>query len=143
MQPPANPPPLLGPTVDNTVVGMMACFDSYQIGLLKCSAMKGSLLCTDCKRLEREYQLTIVEIYSVVGRRFKTVGEKLHELFRWQDMRDKGCEGVLPTQKDSHKGSFESAQGSLSFYRHSLIAARYRSLLVPHPRRHAFLSDAS
>ncbi len=51
--------------------------------------MKGSLLCTDCTRLEREYQLTIVEIYSVVGRRFKTVGEKLHELVRWQDLRDK------------------------------------------------------
>ena len=43
--------------------------------------MKHSLLCPDCERLEREYQLTIVEIYSVVGGRFKTVGEKLRELF--------------------------------------------------------------
>jgi len=76
-------------------------FRQLSIGLLKCSAMKGSRLCTDCKRLEREYQLTIVEIYSVVGRRFKTVGEKLHELFRWQDLRDKAVK-VFYQHKKTH-----------------------------------------
>jgi hypothetical protein len=51
--------------------------------------MKHSLVCRDCERLEREYQLTIAGIYSVVGGRFATVGEKLYELFRCQDVRDK------------------------------------------------------
>jgi hypothetical protein len=50
--------------------------------------MAPSLLCPDCERLEREYRRTIAEIYSVVGGRFKTVREKLRELFRWQDVRD-------------------------------------------------------
>jgi len=77
----------------------MAIFASYRIGLLKCSAMEPSLLCPDCKRLEREYQLTIAEIYSVVGGRFKSVREKLHQLFRWQDVRDEAVEAFYEHKK--------------------------------------------
>jgi len=74
-------------------------FRQLSIGLLNCSAMKHSLLCPDCERLEREYQRTIVEIYSVVGGRFKTVGEKLRELFRWQDVRDKAVKAFYEHKK--------------------------------------------
>jgi len=66
--------------------------------------MKRSLLCHDCQRLEREYQLTIVEIYSVVGRRFQTVGEKLRELSRWQDTRDKAVNAFYQHKK-THTGA--------------------------------------
>jgi hypothetical protein len=58
------------------------------------SVMKHSLRCHECKRLEREYQLAVAEIYSVVGGRFKTVGEKLRELLRWQDVRDKAVKAI-------------------------------------------------
>lgn len=77
----------------------MVMFRQLSIGLLKCSVMKHSPMCPDCKRLEREYQLTIVELYSVVARRFKTVGEKLRELFRWQDMRDKAVKAFYEHKK--------------------------------------------
>jgi len=61
--------------------------------------MKHSPMCPDCEILEREYQLTIAEINSVVGRRFKTVGEKLYELFRWQDTRDKAVKAFYQHKK--------------------------------------------
>ena len=80
-------------------------FSSSRFGLLKCSAMKPSLLCPDCERLEREYQRTIVEIYSVVGGRFKTVGEKLRELFRWQDVRDKAVKAFYEHKKTHARGA--------------------------------------
>ncbi len=62
------------------------------------SVMKHSLRCHECERLEREYQLTIAEIYSVVDGRFGTVGEKLRELFRRPDVRDKAVKAL-----DEHK----------------------------------------
>jgi len=55
-------------------------------------------MCRDCERLEREYQLTIAEIYSVVDGRSGTVGENLRELFRCQDVRDKAVKAL-----DEHK----------------------------------------
>ena len=57
--------------------------------------------CPECEKLERKYQLTIGEIYSVVGGKFNTVGEKLRELFRWQDMRDKTLK-TLYAHKKTH-----------------------------------------
>src|SRR5437879_2654330 len=96
-----------------------AIFRQLSIGLLKCSAMEPSLLCPDCQRLEREYQLTIAEIYSVVGGRFKTLREKLRELFRWQDVRDKAVEAFYEHKKTHagrasglHKGSVDPSHSA-------------------------------
>jgi hypothetical protein len=61
--------------------------------------MEPSLLCPDCQRLEREYQITIVEINSVVGGKFKAVRDKLRELFRWQDARDKAVTAFYDHKK--------------------------------------------
>jgi hypothetical protein len=44
--------------------------------------------CPTCNRLENEYQRAILEIHSVVGRRFATPRQKLQELHKWQDIRD-------------------------------------------------------
>ena len=52
-------------------------------------SMKHSLSCRECERLEREYELIIGEIYSVVDGRVGTISEKLRELWRWQEARDK------------------------------------------------------
>lgn len=65
--------------------------------------MEPSLLCPDCARLERAYRLTVLEIYSVVDGRFNTVREKLRELFRWQDVRDKAVEAFYEHKK-THAG---------------------------------------
>ncbi len=62
------------------------------------SVMKRSAMCRDCETVEREYQLAVAEIYSVVGGRFGTVSEKLRELFRCQDVRDKAVKAL-----DEHK----------------------------------------
>jgi len=67
--------------------------------------MKASLSCPDCDRLEREYQLTIAEICSVVGKRFKTIGEKLCELFRWQDVRDRAVKACYEHKKTHARGA--------------------------------------
>jgi len=63
------------------------------------SVMKHSLRCHECERLEREYQLAIAEIYSVVDGRFETAGEKLRELFRRQDVRDKAVKAFHEHKK--------------------------------------------
>jgi hypothetical protein len=63
--------------------------------------MKRSVMCPECEILERVYQLTVAEIYSVVGRRFETAGEKLRELFRCQDVRDKAVK-VFYEHKKAH-----------------------------------------
>ena len=68
------------------------------------SVMKHSLMCRDCERLEREYQLAIAKIYSVVGGRFETLGEKLRELFRCQDVRDKAVKAFYEHKEGSCNG---------------------------------------
>jgi hypothetical protein len=68
--------------------------------------MEPSLLCPDCERLERAYQLTIAEIYSVVAGRFKNVAEKLSALFRWQDVRDKAAEAFYEHKKTHARRTF-------------------------------------
>jgi hypothetical protein len=55
--------------------------------------------CLDCKRLEREYQRAISEISAVVGRRFNTVGERLRELSRWQDVRNEAVKALYEHKK--------------------------------------------
>jgi hypothetical protein len=67
--------------------------------------MNGSQLCSHCKRLEFEYQRTIGEINSVVGGRFNTVGEKLRELCRWQDVRDKAVKTLYEHKKIHSMGA--------------------------------------
>jgi hypothetical protein len=57
--------------------------------------------CSQCKRLERRYQLVLKKLYSVVDGRFDTVAEKLHELFRLQDSRDEVA-GALHAHKRAH-----------------------------------------
>jgi hypothetical protein len=44
--------------------------------------------CPVCERWEREYEATIRAIYAVVSGRFDSIGEKLRELHRLQDLRD-------------------------------------------------------
>jgi hypothetical protein len=55
--------------------------------------------CLRCNRLEWEYQHTIAGINSVVAGRFNSVGEKLRELFGWQDVRDKSVEAFYDHKK--------------------------------------------
>jgi len=50
------------------------------------------LACPSCERLEREYDSTIRAIYSVIDKKFKSLAEKVGELFRWQDLRDETIE---------------------------------------------------
>lgn len=65
--------------------------------------MNRSMSCRQCGQLEREYQFAIAEIYSVVGGRFNTVGEKLRALFRWQDVRDNAVKAIYKHKK-THAG---------------------------------------
>ena len=74
----------------------------------------GEKHCPKCNRLGREYQLTIGQIYSVVEGGFKTVGEKLHELFRWQEMRDEAVKTFYEHNADSCERSFWFAQDCLA-----------------------------
>ncbi len=67
--------------------------------------MKDSRLCSHCNRLEIEYQRTIGEINSVVGGRFNAVGEKLRELRRWQDVRDKAVKTLYEHKKIHPRGA--------------------------------------
>jgi hypothetical protein len=71
-------------------------------------AMKNSPRCHDCERLEREYERILGEIYSVVGGRFKTIDEKLRELWHWQDTRDKVLKAVY-----KHKGAHSAIASAL------------------------------
>ena len=57
--------------------------------------------CPECDRLETEYEHSVGEIRSVVGGKFNTVGEKLRELFRWQDVRDKTVK-TIHKHKETH-----------------------------------------
>jgi len=63
------------------------------------SVMKCSAMCPECEKSTYEYQHTIAEIYSVVSGRFETVGEKLRELFRRQDVRDKAVKAFYEHKK--------------------------------------------
>ncbi len=57
--------------------------------------------CPKCDNLEREYQHTVDEIYSVVRTRFSTLCEKIQNLHKWQDSRD-GALRVFYEHKASH-----------------------------------------
>src|SRR5260370_4431076 len=55
----------------------------------------------NAKQLERQYQHTVDEIFSVLDRRFMTMEKKLCEL---QDMRDKAAQ-AWSEHKKSHRSS--------------------------------------
>jgi hypothetical protein len=57
--------------------------------------------CPTCDRLEHEYQVAIDEISSVVRTRFPTLSQKLHELHKWQDIRDRSVKAIYE-HKASH-----------------------------------------
>jgi len=50
--------------------------------------------CRKCQTLERRYQRSVDEIFSVLDRRFMTMEQKLCELHELQDMRDKAARAV-------------------------------------------------
>src|SRR5258708_32818367 len=89
----------------------MAIFASYRIGLLKCSAMEPSLLCPDCKRLEREYQLTIAANLFCCRWKVQKRTRKIAPIISMAGCARRGCGGVLRTQKDSRKASFRVCAG--------------------------------
>jgi hypothetical protein len=70
-------------------------------------------MCRDCERLEREYQRTIAEIHSVVAGRFETLGDKLHELFRCQDVRDKLLKAFYEHKKAHARTASGGPQGGV------------------------------
>jgi len=57
--------------------------------------------CSECDNLEREYQHSIDEIYSVVRMRFPSLGEKIQDLHKWQDSRDRALH-MFYEHKASH-----------------------------------------
>jgi hypothetical protein len=64
--------------------------------------------CRECKRLEREYQLAVGNIFSVVCTRFETLGEKLHQLYEWQGVRDVAIKAFYKHKKSHVRGRRES-----------------------------------
>ena len=50
--------------------------------------------CRKCHKLERRYQRSVDEIFSVLDRRFMRMEQKLCELHELQDMRDKAARAV-------------------------------------------------
>lgn len=57
--------------------------------------------CRKCDDLERQYQRTVDEIYSVLRTRFPAVCEKVLELRKWQDIRNNAIE-AFHEHKKSH-----------------------------------------
>ena len=62
--------------------------------------------CCQCESLERQYKRSIREISSVVRTRFPVLGDKLHELHKWQDMRDSAVK-TWNDHREFHRGSQE------------------------------------
>lgn len=50
--------------------------------------------CPECLSLERQCQHAIGQIQWVVASRFNTLGEKLNELYEWQDERDRAIKSL-------------------------------------------------
>ena len=66
--------------------------------------------CRQCQKLERQYQQTVDEIFSVLDRRFMTMEKKLCELHELQDMRDKAAQ-AWSEHKKSHRSSRHGVPG--------------------------------
>ncbi|MBV9181183.1 MAG: hypothetical protein JO356_07720 [Acidobacteria bacterium] len=57
------------------------------------------MACSICQNLEHDYQVCVREINSILQRRFRSGGEKLRELFRWQDRRDRAVQALYAHRK--------------------------------------------
>lgn len=57
--------------------------------------------CGECDRLELDLQVAVANIAFVVSTKFPDFGEKLRQLHKWQEMKDKANE-ALYTHKKSH-----------------------------------------
>src|SRR6266568_4251641 len=68
------------------------------------AASKSFHKCRQCQQLERQYQHTVDEIFSVLDRRFMTMEQKLCELHELQDTRDRAAQ-VWSEHKKSHSKS--------------------------------------
>src|SRR6266496_1493599 len=66
-----------------------------------------------CQQLERQYQHTVDEIFSVLDRRFMTMEKKLCELHELQDVRDKAAQ-AWSEHKKSHSSSRHGFPGIIS-----------------------------
>jgi len=69
--------------------------------------------CRQCQKLERQYQHTVDEIFSVLDRRFMTMEKKLCELHELQDVRDKAAQAWSENKK-SHSSSRHGFPGIIS-----------------------------
>jgi len=74
-------------------------------------ASKISEECRTCQKLERQYQQSVDEIFSVLDRRFMTMDEKFCELHELQDMRDKAAQ-AWSEHKRSHRNSRHGVPGT-------------------------------
>jgi len=63
--------------------------------------------CRKCNSLQRQYQRSVREISSVVKRRFSVLGEKLRELHKWQDIRDKAVSAMNEHRKSHIAGQHD------------------------------------
>lgn len=57
--------------------------------------------CGECERLELDLQVAVTNISFVVSTKFPEFSEKLRQLHKWQEMKDKAME-TLYTHKKSH-----------------------------------------
>jgi hypothetical protein len=78
-------------------------------------AMKRSAMCPECEKLEREYQLTIAEIYSVVDGRSGDGRRKIARIVPMPGCSRQGREGVLTITRRLMQGRYAVAVGQLSF----------------------------
>jgi hypothetical protein len=74
------------------------------------TASKSFHKCRQCQKLERQYQHTVDDIYSVLDRRFMTMKEKLCELHKLQDTRDNAAQAWCEHKK-SHRSSRHDLPG--------------------------------
>ena len=58
-----------------------------------------SAQCSECKRLERDYQNTVTKIAFVVAKRSMRLSEKIQEVSKWQDARDEALEAFYEHKK--------------------------------------------
>ncbi len=68
-------------------------------------------LCSRCKKLERQRQLVLDKIHSVVAHRFESMSDKLHELFQLQDRRDQ-IGRALQAHRHLHVAEVHKRKGS-------------------------------
>jgi len=55
--------------------------------------------CSECERLEKEYESTLVGIRAIVNRRYGNMEEKIRDLRGMQDLRDRALASLYSHTK--------------------------------------------